>query len=261
MSYEKNTPELWDDFWGEEITQEEDFFAIAKEEKSIRWQRIEQLTKLKFGSFQSLDIIELGAGAGTNAALMAKRGANVTILDYSERALNRSQEFFRRNGLEAEFVYENALSLPESFGERYDVSMSFGLTEHFKGAERVKINKVHFDVLKAGGITFISVPNRYNFPYRINKSLGDLLGISRVGEEYPYSRKELKQLCQELGISTYSFFGDSLFWSFTLINPLRVLKKILGVKPCLDVDKIKEEKGSFLDEYLSYALVLYAEKV
>ena len=261
MSYEKNTPELWDKFWGEEITQEEDLFAIAKEEKTIRWQRIEQLTTLKFSSFQNLDIIELGAGAGTNAALMAKRGANVTILDYSERALNRSREFFRRNGLKAEFVSENALSLPESFGERYDVSMSFGLTEHFKGAERVKINKAHFDVLKTGGITFISVPNRYNFPYRINKSLGDLLGISRVGEEYPYSRKELKQLCQELGISTYSFFGDSLFWSFTLINPLRVLKKILGVKPCFDVGKIKEEKGSFLDEYLSYALVLYAEKV
>ena len=255
-----NTPELWDNFWRNEVALEEDLFALTKQEKSIRWQRIEQLTTTKFGSFQKLAVIELGAGAGINAALMAKRGASVTILDYSEKALNRSQEFFGRIGLKAKFSYQDALCLPESLHQKYDVSMSFGLTEHFEGTERAKINKAHFDVLKVGGITFISVPNKFNLPYRINKSLGDLLGISKVGAEYPYSRRELKRLCQEFGITAYSFFGDSLFWSLTLINPFRLLKKILRIKPNFDVSRIKEQRGSPFDEYLSYALVLYAEK-
>ena len=94
---QKNTSELWDDCWNRKVSFQADRFNLAKEEKSVRFQRIEKIIINGFKSFNTLKVIEIGAGAGTNAALFAKRGADVTILDYSKKALSRSREFFERN--------------------------------------------------------------------------------------------------------------------------------------------------------------------
>lgn len=253
-----NTPQLWDEVW-KETSPEEDILTLAKEESGIRWQRIQRIVLSKFGSFEDVQVIEIGAGTGTNACLMAKRGAKVTILDYSRKAIQRARIFFERNDLKAEFLLEDALSLPKVLMAKYDISMSFGLTEHFKGDDRIKINKAHFDLLRKGGITFISVPNRLNLPYRLYKFVAEHTGKWKVGEEYPYSRKELRNLCQELGIKEYSFCADSLISSCNLINPLR---KIRFRKRHIDLDNmnLRKEKGTSLDQYLSYALVLCGVK-
>jgi 2-polyprenyl-3-methyl-5-hydroxy-6-metoxy-1,4-benzoquinol methylase len=256
----RNTPQLWDQVWESPTTTEEDIFKLVKEENCIRWQRIERIVLKEFGSFNNLKVIEIGAGVGTNAALAAKRGAKVTILDYSETALKRAREFFERNGLSAEFVKQDALSLPADLLGKYDISMSFGLTEHFEGTERININKAHFDILRKGGLAFISVPNKYNLPYRVFKFVAERTGRWNVGEEYPYSRKELRNICQQIGITEYSFLGDSLFWSFNFINPFNVIRKMGKLKNNLNISRIRKEKGTFLDQYLSYALVLYGKK-
>ena len=257
----ENTPKLWDNLWETDISEEEDRFALAKEEKSIRWERIENVVLKEFGSFKDLNILEIGAGAGTNSVLMAKKGARVTILDYSEQALQRSQELFRRNQLNAEFTFQDALALPNELLNKYDVSMSFGLTEHFLGADRVNINKAHFQVLREGGISFISVPNKYNLPYRISKYFSQLLGRWKVGMEIPYSRRELRNICQEIGVTEISFFGDSLISSMQFVSPIRIIKKLLKIKePPGNIQSIPKEKGTFLDAYLSYAIVFVGKR-
>ncbi|MDP3013766.1 MAG: class I SAM-dependent methyltransferase [Candidatus Subteraquimicrobiales bacterium] len=214
----------------------------------------------EFNSFDNLKVIEIGAGAGTNAALMAKRGARVTVLDYSEGALKRAREYFKRNGLSAKFIKQDALLLPADLHGKYDISMSFGLTEHFKGVDRIKINKAHFDVLRRGGVAFVSVPNKFNLPYRIFKFVAELTSMWKVGEEFPYSRKELGNICRQIGITEYSFFGDSLFWSFNFINPFKAIRKVFKLKKHLNISHIRKEKGTFLDQYLSYALILCGRK-
>jgi 2-polyprenyl-3-methyl-5-hydroxy-6-metoxy-1,4-benzoquinol methylase len=256
----RNISQLWDDVWRTTTSIEEDIFTLVKEENSVRWQRIEKIVLREFGNFHGLQVIEIGAGAGTNAALMAKRGANVALLDYSESALKRARNFFKRNGLSAQFIKQDALSISNDLFEKYDVSMSFGLAEHFNGIERTKIIKTHFNILRKGGITFIAVPNKYNLPYRIFKFLAEYTGRWRVGEEYPFSRGELKNLCQKIGNIEYSFFGDSLFSSFDFINPFKILKKVYGARNELSSSQIRREKGTFLDSYLSYSLVVCGRK-
>ena len=71
----KNTPQLWDEVWKDNYSIEKDNLALEKEENCIRWQRIEKIVIREFGSFNNLKVIEMGAGIGTNAALMARRGA------------------------------------------------------------------------------------------------------------------------------------------------------------------------------------------
>lgn len=259
----ENSAHLWDDIWKNESSKEEDLLRFNKEENSIRWQRIENVVHQEFGSFNKLKVIEIGAGTGTNAALMAKRGADVTILDYSKNALKKSQKFFKSNGVSAKFVQMNALKLSEDMINRYDLSLSFGLTEHFKGNDRVLINKAHFDVLRPGGVALISVPNKYNPPYRLFKFVAERTNRWSVGEEYPYSRKEFRDICRKIGIEKYSFFGDSLYSSIyfiRFISPVWVLRKLFGIKQDPAKVVIKKEKGCFLDQYLSYSLVLYGKK-
>lgn len=136
--------------------------------------------------------------------------------------------------------------------------MSFGLTEHFLGDKRVQINKAHFDLLKPGGLAIISVPNKWNLPYQISKFFAQRLGYWKVGEEYPYDRAELAGICDKLQVRNYWFMGDSLITSLQMINPIWVAKKILRVKEKPDISQSLKERGTFLDQYLSYALVLCA---
>lgn len=260
MGIDKNRPQLWDGVWDKDISPEEDLFNLLKEENGIRWQRIEKRVIEDFGSFVGLRVVEIGSGAGTNAALMAKRGAHVTVLDYSEKALQRAREFFERNGLSAEYIQQDALALPDELLGRFDVCMSFGLTEHFTGEDRVRINKAHFDVLRDGGLAFISVPNKFNPPYRLFKFAAEKTGRWSAGEEYPYSRRELRRICRQIGVTKYEFFGDSLVESLRFVDPVVIARKLRGAPPRLDISRIRRERGTALDQYLSYALVLAARK-
>ncbi len=249
---QKNTPELWDNLW-KETSEKEDRYNLVVEENSIRWQRIEKVIIKKFGTFKNLNVIEIGAGAGTNALLFAKRGAKITILDYSKKALERSREFFQRNRCDAKYILADALNLPKNILKKYDVSLSFGLAEHFQGKERIQIVKSHFDLINQHGVTIISVPHKYNFPYQLFMFASKLLGIWKFGEEYPFSKKEFIKICKALGFLKPEFFGDSFFSSFRFINPFRIFRK-------KDIDSVNKEKGSFLDQYFAYSLVLVGKK-
>jgi len=246
----KNTPHLWDKIWEKETLNEFDKDVIKKEESSIRWKRIKDKVHQQFGTFENLKVIEIGAGKGTYAALMAKHGAEVTVVDYSEKALIHSQTFFKQLNLKAQFVNNNALSPSKDLIGKFDISMSFGLAEHFMGDDRFKIIKTHFDLINNNGITFISVPNKNNIFYIAYKFLAEKRNRWVWGEEYPFSRRELSKICKIIKPTTYSFFGDSFTDSF------RFIPKI-GAK--INFEK-KQDKGTFLDAYFSYALVLYAKK-
>lgn len=257
----RNTPELWDELWEKPLSSEQDAFALAKEEHTIRWHRIAREILNTFGSFQGLKVIELGAGSGTYAALMAKRGADVTILDYSDGALERGREFFKRANLKAEFIKQDALNLDPSLLQKFDVSLSFGLAEHFNGPARNRIIHAHLKVLKAGGIAFLSVPNKYCLPYQVFKFVAQRTGKWIFGEEYPYSYFELGHLARQLGIVRFSILGSSLAASFDFINPfkaLAIVRRIFRLKDNLDPSALRDEHGTPLDCYLSYAIVLAA---
>lgn len=257
---EKNTPELWDRAWQREVTPERDAYDRAREEAGVRWKRTDRLIDRRLGGFDGLSVIELGAGAGTVAACMAARGANVTVLDYSMKALARSRQFFERAGITGEFVEANALALPRPLRGAYDVSMSHGLAEHFTGAERARIVAAHLQVLRDGGVALISVPNAANPPYRVYKALAELTGFWGSGEEYPFRRREFETLMADLGVTDFGFFGDSFARSWQWLSPVRIGRKLLKRPEPTDTAHIRPEREGGLDERWSYALVLWAVK-
>lgn len=263
MTINKNTPELWDAVWEKPLTAEQDAFALAKEAHSVRWKRIEARILTAYGRFDGLRVIEIGAGAGTNAALMAQRGAAVTILDYSDLALDRAREFFARHQLAATYVNADALALPPEWLNRFDISTSFGLVEHFRGESRHTIARAHLDVLKPGGLTFISVPNKFCPPYRIFKFTAQRTGKWIFGEEYPSSRWELAGIAKALGARQAEVFGGSFGASWDFVNPFKalgVVRHLFRLQDQVDISRLRDEIGTPIDSTLSYALVLCMQK-
>ncbi len=251
--------EVWDAFWETESF-DADLVMLQRVANSIIWERIGKLIERRFGSFEGLEVLEIGSGVGIYSSLMAGRGAKVTLLDYSEAALKRARAYYKRRGLKARFVKEDALSLPSSLKGRYDVSMSYGLAEHFHKQDRMKIIKSHLDTLKESGFTIVSVPNKINFPYRLFKLVAERTGMWRIGHEVPYSRSELERICQHLKIQDYGFFGDSLLSSLDFLNPFSLVRKAFRPQKEKSSHRRRRERGTFLDQYLAYALVLHASR-
>ncbi len=111
-----------------------------------RIDRIKQeivLTQVEAGH----EILEIGCGAGTLAAMMTARGAHVVGIDISESMLAAA----RRNAPEADFIHMTATEIGQLGEERFDrivATLSFSeLTED----ELDLVLKACTTVLKAGG--------------------------------------------------------------------------------------------------------------
>ncbi len=258
-----NTAEQWGRLWsGAPKRLKELRFSVDKAEKSFIWSSVaEALGKPEYGS---LNTVELGAGSGTISAVFARHGARVTVLDYSQEALDTSSALFGELGLAQESMLADALRLPEELVGRFDVAMSFGLAEHFEGDDRARIIKAHFDLLRPGGLAVISVPNRHCWPYRLWKARREALGKWQFGLEMPFSRDEIARICRESGVTEFDIAGSSFMASLDFLIPAArwkrsVEKRVLRDRR-FDPQRIKPEKKGRLGAYLGYALVLIARK-
>jgi len=257
MSKLKNSPEVWDNVWSEETSPEEDLYHLETHRKSIRWKRLKQEILKRFGTFKGLKTIEIGAGMGTYSLLFALEGAEVTLLDYSKKALDSSRLFFTRHNTKAKYINMDALNLDKKLFSKFDVSISVGVAEHFGGMNRLKIIDSHFKVLRPGGLAIIDVPNKWSLPYRFHKFLSESFGRWIFGKEIPYARTEFKKIGKKLNKRFYFIGGYILDTPF---NFKKRIKAIIKIKDKKDISTIKQERGTFLDQYISRTLIALASK-
>lgn len=250
---------IWDDFWkATNLSLSYDRAILRQEFASIRWKKIENNILDKYGSFKGLRVIEVGSGRGEISSLMAIKGARVSLLDYSSIALERARTLFKNLGLDADFIIADAMNVPKELLGKFDISMSFGLAEHFTYPQRKTIFQVHRDLLNNRGSSFVEVPNKYCLPYIIFKKLAQFLGYWSVGLEIPFSRSELKKNAILTGFKNYevvgsSFLRDSVYFLFARFISHLTRRKII-------VDTSSFEIASIFDNYLGRSLVLIGSK-
>jgi 2-polyprenyl-3-methyl-5-hydroxy-6-metoxy-1,4-benzoquinol methylase len=180
----------WDALWETE-PEDEDFDV---EETTLRWRVQMEHIRTRFGSMEGLKVVEIGAGRATNALMYARHGAEVTILDQSALALDLAQQRFARFGLTATSVEADVFDLPAELLDAFDVSMSFGLCEHFLGPRRLAVVKAHLDVVRPGGLALVNVPNKFSPFYRAWMGIAKRRGTWTLGTEVPFSAREMKEL-------------------------------------------------------------------
>lgn len=186
--------------WGRQWRDEPpDVDAPAREERTLRWRAQERLIRKRFGGFEGLRAIEIGSGRGLNAFLFSQRGAEVTLLDNEPVALDQARELFDAHHLPHKALEADAFDLPDAVRGTFDVSMSYGLCEHFLGERRLAIVRAHLDVLRPGGLALIGVPNRYSPVYRAWTWTLMRRGTWPLGTEVPFAPGELRELAERAG--------------------------------------------------------------
>ncbi len=149
-------PEVWDkvaDGYNLEISDSE--IEIANE--------ISQLLK-SLNIRQRASLLELGSGSGHLSGLLAQQGYKVTLLDFSEKALEKSKQFFDKHGLNGQFIKGDLLDL-SNIESIYDVVWNSGVMEHFNDEQLLKAFKSIRE--KTKGIFIFLVPNPMSLPYLI----------------------------------------------------------------------------------------------
>lgn len=75
----------------------------------------------EIGDIAGLDLLHLQCHIGLDTLCLARRGARVTGLDFSENALRHAAGLAVRAGLEARFVLGDVYEAPERVGGRFDM--------------------------------------------------------------------------------------------------------------------------------------------
>ena len=169
------------------------------EARTPRWRAQERLVRERFGGFDGLRAIEIGSGRGLNAFLFAERGAKVTLLDNSPIALAQARELFDAHRVPLETVEADLFDPPAGLVGAFDVSMSYGLCEHFLGERRLAVVRAHLEPLRAGGVALLGVPNRFSPVYRAWTWSLMRRGTWPLGTEVPFSATELRTLAEAAG--------------------------------------------------------------
>jgi len=227
---EMNNSYIWDKLWAK-TKGDEDFLWWAKHEnEGVRGRKIISYIDKHLGSIKGLKAIEVGSGAGIYSFVFARRGAAVTLLDYSEKALALAREHFAAAGLSASFICADALSLNLNLLGKFDLAMSFGTVEHFLYPERLMMANAHLNLVRPGGVVIISGPNRLFFPHEILKFFLQRKGKWHLGYERAFVRNELFRLGKSLGLEKIevqgSAFVSDIYRYFVIFQRTETFKKI-----------------------------------
>jgi len=199
---------------------------IGFERENYTWSIYESLLGRRF-DYRGKRVVEIGCGTGISTCMMARRGAEVTFLDYSRDALGIVKRVMRSLGVDGELVLGDAFDVDLS---GFDISHSEGVIEHFRGERRQGIVDVHANALKRGGRSVITVPQIKSPPYRIGKLLAEKTGTWIHGNEYPYSRTELRKRMERSGMRFEKMIGGEFLFSFGwAFAPLWMKSRILSM--------------------------------
>ncbi len=243
---------VWDRIWSQPPSAEKDATLLARELRSRRWSLITARLTREFGSLKGLRTIELGSGRGDLSVLLAQRGARVTLLDVNDSALSRARSRLEGLGLSADYVKGDLLAPDASWSSKFDVSLSSGVIEHFRGAERAEAVRAHHTALRTGGLAVVAVPYAWCVPYRIWKCYLELRSWWPYGMEIPYSRRELRKCARRVG------FENAETWTMGFLQSIGVhwWQRVVGggVRPEW------ADSNSRLDSMMGLVLLLMARR-
>jgi ubiquinone/menaquinone biosynthesis C-methylase UbiE len=164
-------------------------------------------------------IFEPGSGSGMSCVKFVKQGFNVTCLDLSKNALQKSKSLFNQLSLDCGFMLGTLFHLPVK-DEQFNIVFNQGVMEHFRLADLDPSRGVKemLRILKKNGTLVIFVPAYFSpvfFIYHFVKM------FSSIEKHWPYEdqdflrKHELFDMMEKAGCKniTVRRLWSSLFFS------------------------------------------------
>lgn len=180
--------EVWDKLWSHKVSYRWDSLSQVIYETILKW----------VNPIQNLNILEAGSGTGKISLRLAIEGAQVTLVDYSEKALENSREAFGHESSQGTFILSDIRNI-QAPDDKYDLTWNAGVLEHFTFDEKVSIMEEMARITKPGGIILILTPYSKCLPYRVGKAFAEKQGAWMYGVEDPVTT--LAQEFERSGIS------------------------------------------------------------
>ena len=238
---------VWNKFWNKKKDIDKVYPSSPSVLKAI----------LSQGPVEELRILEVGAGTGRDSLALAKAGAQVYILDYSEESLKITNTLALQAPGNLHLVQGNAFNSPFP-NETFDIVFHQGLAEHFK--EPLPLLKENARLLKKGGFCLCDVPQTFHL-YTLAKHI--LIACDKwfAGWETEFTMPQLKKLMENAGLEVVYSYGDWMRPNFIY----RIFREIcfkLGIelpKYPLQGTAYQKWKDNFLDFISAYSISSYTQ--
>jgi len=216
----------WDEFWASSPGLDD---VYANDDRLVRFLLSQVDVKGKY-------VLEVGAGTGRDSLALARAGARVVTVDYSDESLRLLGGIA---GDEMDIVCGDALSLPFA-DSSFDIVFHQGLLEHFRRPE--DLLRENCRVLRAGGYLLVDVPQRWHYYTAMKHAL---MAANRwfAGWETEFSAGELSRLMRAAGFEITGAYGSNLFPPVWYRGVRRVLLKAgvrLPMQPSPGVHRMRE---------------------
>lgn len=166
------------------------------------------------------DILEVGAGMGGDSIYLAKLGAKVTALDFSEKALTEIAKNAEKEKVIIKTIQANAEKIPYP-DNSFDLIFHQGFLEHFH--DPLKMISEQKRILRKDGFLVIDVPQKFT-TYTLKKHLLMLSGKWFAGWEREFSISELENLIEKIGMEKVLIYGWGYYGKLYNIRHLRLGK-------------------------------------
>tara|TARA_Y100000590_G_scaffold368256_1_gene428809 strand:+ start:1068 stop:1880 length:813 start_codon:yes stop_codon:yes gene_type:complete len=169
-----------------------------------------------FNKWKGKKVLEIGCGIGTDSIEFAKHGAELTVIDISQKSLDICKKRFEVYNLKAEFILGDAEELDTylSKDDKYDLIYAWGSIHHSLHPEVIVKNLKKY--LKIGGIFKLMVYSKVSmkmFQMLREEGIWDFSSLSDIIPKYAeaqrgcpiaytYTFEEIKELLTDFNIES-----------------------------------------------------------
>lgn len=202
----KSTKSHWEKYW-----QSQDHQPQVIHQELL--DNLQKATKIK-----DKKILEIGVGMGGDSLYLAKKGAKVTVLDFSPEAIKKIEASAKKDKVSLETVLADAKEMPFK-KEAFDLVFHQGFLEHFPEPKPYLLEQKR--VLKKKGFLVVDVPQRYT-TYTLKKHLKMRQGKWFAGWEKEFSIGELENLLEQCGFEILRSYGWGYYGKLYQVRHLKL---------------------------------------